>query len=360
MADSKTASQTTLYWRIMQSLFWLIGAGILFCLLFFPSIGLLLFWNILIPVAPALLVVSTGLWRNICPLATTALLPRHFGLSKRKKLKPNQSGILGLIAVIMLFLIVPLRHAVFNNNGPATAALIISLTTIGVAVGFRYEWKSAWCSGLCPIHPVERLYGGNSFISIPNMHCDLCANCVVPCPDSTRNLDTGHYVKMRAQRISNFLITGGLPGFIWGWFHVPDQNKLSTAAAFAGVYTIPLLGLLTTLLFYRILQLTVKSKNGRALTGLFAASAVSCYYWYRLPGLFGFGYLGRDGLLLDINGLIPGWTVHALAGGLVCFFFYWLVIRINSRRSWLIRPEFAKRHELNERKLAAKTVTVDR
>lgn len=54
------SSRSVLIWRIVQTVVWLIGATILVCLLFFPSIGLLLFWNILIPAAPALLVVGTG------------------------------------------------------------------------------------------------------------------------------------------------------------------------------------------------------------------------------------------------------------------------------------------------------------
>ena len=137
--------RTLLIWRIVQALFWLIGVVILSCLLFFPALGIMLFWNILIPVAPALLVVSTGLWRNVCPLATTNLLPRRFGLSKKKKLTPKQSGVFSLIAIVALYVIVPLRHAVFNTNGPATAVLIITMVLAGGILGFFYEWKSAWC-----------------------------------------------------------------------------------------------------------------------------------------------------------------------------------------------------------------------
>ncbi|HEX3024139.1 MAG TPA: hypothetical protein VHP12_02915, partial [Chitinophagaceae bacterium] len=116
-SGNQLSPRSILIWRIAQSVVWLIGAIILTCLLFFPRIGILLFWNILIPVAPALFVVAVGLWRNVCPLATTNLLPRRLGLSKRKKLNAKQLGKLNLIAVIALYIIVPLRHAVFNNNG---------------------------------------------------------------------------------------------------------------------------------------------------------------------------------------------------------------------------------------------------
>ena len=69
-----TPTRSLTIWRLLQVLVWIVGLVIFLALIFYPSIGLLLFWNILIPVAPALLVVATGVWRNICPLSTTNLL----------------------------------------------------------------------------------------------------------------------------------------------------------------------------------------------------------------------------------------------------------------------------------------------
>ena len=83
-------------WRIVQFAVWLVGATIMFCLIFLPDLGTTLFWNILIPVAPVLFVLGIGIWRNVCPLATTNLLPRHFGLSQRRKLTHRQLGVLNL------------------------------------------------------------------------------------------------------------------------------------------------------------------------------------------------------------------------------------------------------------------------
>jgi hypothetical protein len=335
--------RSILTWRIVQSAVWLVGAVILFCLLFFPSIGVLLFWNILIPVAPVLFVVGIGIWRNVCPLATTNLLPRHFGLSKRKKLTALQMGIFNLIAVIALFAIVPLRHALFNTNGIATAVLIISMAVISVAVGFFYEWKSAWCSGLCPIHPVEKLYGGNVLMSVPNAHCNQCMNCVVPCPDSTPNINPKSSLKTSYHKISGLLITGGLPGFIWGWFHVPDETKLTSLAAFFSVYKMPMLGLSVTLAIYAISSLIIQPKSERRLTAIFAASGVACYYWYRIPSLLGFGNFGHDGLLINLSNVLPRWSILMITMATTIFFFYFLVIRERNKKSWLIRPEFANR-----------------
>ena len=103
--------------------------------------------------------------------------------------------------------------------------MIMVMVVIGMSLGFIYEWKSAWCSGLCPVHPVEKLYGGNVGLTVPNMNCHNCHNCVVPCPDSTPNMHPVISRNTRYHLVSGVLLAGGLPGFIWGWFQVPDTNK---------------------------------------------------------------------------------------------------------------------------------------
>ncbi|MDP1764739.1 MAG: hypothetical protein Q8L07_12730 [Sediminibacterium sp.] len=350
-SGNQLSSISILIWRIAQTAVWLVGAAILFCLLFYPSLGVLLFWNILIPIAPALFVIAIGVWRNVCPLATTNLLPRHFGLSKRKKLSVTQLGKLNLVGVIALFVIVPLRHAVFNTNGVATAILIISMAFIGIILGFFYEWKSAWCSGLCPIHPVEKLYGGNVLAAIPNAHCEQCMNCVIPCPDSTPNIHPNSSTKTIYHKLSGLLIIGGLPGFIWGWFHVQDETAITSLQSFINVYRLPLIGFIVTLLLFGILSKIIQPKYERGLISIFAASGVSCYYWYRLPALFGFGNYADDGLLVNLLGILPEWSLTAMTITTTLFFFYWLVIRKQNNKSWVIRPQFANKQDVVEERL---------
>jgi len=335
-------------WRMIQLLIWIIGAGILYNLIVFPDLGIHLFWNILIPVAPALLVISVGVWRNICPLATTALLPNHLGISKRKKITAKQSGILNLVAVMALFIIVPLRHAIFDMNGVATALLIISLGVVSIILGLFFEWKSAWCSGLCPIHPVEKLYGLKNKFSIPNMHCASCIRCVIPCPDSTSGIHPLSVKKTDYQKIAGLLITGGLPGFIWGWFHVPDYHEITSAVQLIEIYMLPMLGLSTTTLMFLF---TKKFFDSKILVPLFSAAAVSCYYWFRVPALLGFGIFPGNGMLVDLTGVIPEWLVISVSTLLVVFFFLWIVFSKNNKNSWLIRPAYADLR-LNSKKLS--------
>ena len=53
------------FWRLLQGVFFAIGVVILAALFLKPALGLHLLWNVLIPVAPALLVLAPGVWRNV-------------------------------------------------------------------------------------------------------------------------------------------------------------------------------------------------------------------------------------------------------------------------------------------------------
>jgi len=338
-AGDQLSLKSILIWRTVQTFLWLVGTAIIFNLIFYPTLGIHLFWNILIPIAPLLLVVATGLWRNICPMASTALFPRHMGLSKRKKLSLEETGKLNLIAVIALFVLVPLRHAFFDLNGWATALLILSLGFIAVITGLRYEWKSAWCSGLCPIHPVEKLYGLKNKLKLPNAHCDHCHRCLAPCPDKTPGIHPLSSKKTTSHKITGLLTVGAFPGFVWGWFQVPDYNGITGIVELIAIYKFPLLGLVVTSILFLVLKKFMQEKT---LITIFSATAVSCYYWFRIPALFGFGIFPGDGMLVDLTGILPQWAITVIVVTLTIFFFWWIVFSKQRKISWVIRPAYAK------------------
>ena len=322
-------------------LVWILGATIFYFLFFSPIMGLTLFWDILIPLAPILVVVLTGFWRNICPMATNSLLPRHLGFSHRKRLSSTQIAKLNLIATIALFVIVPLRHAFFNTSGIATAILVGSIVLISFISGFFFEWKSAWCSGLCPVHPIEKLYGSKTLLTLPNAHCTLCRNCVIPCPDSTPAPNLLMATKSVYSSISGYLLVAGFPGFVWGWFHVPDSVGQINVVILAKLFGIPFAGTLaTTILFWLVKKIFVKMSETQ-LINIFSASAVAWYYWYRIPSLFGFGYYENDGVLINLKASLPIWVIYISIISSTLFFFWWIVYRPSKDISWLKRPEFA-------------------
>ncbi len=79
----------------------------------------------------------------------------------------------------------------------------------------------------------------------------------------------------------------------------------------------------------------------RILIAVFSAAAVSCYYWFRLPALFGWGFFPGDGMLVDLTGVLPEWAITVMVVVLTLFFFWWIVFSKQLKISWVIRPAYA-------------------
>jgi hypothetical protein len=96
------------------------------------------------------------------------------------------------------------------------------------------------------------------------------------------------------------------------------------------------------LVIYILVSSGLKGPSLRKMSRIFAFAGVSCYYWYRIPALFGFGRFGKDGLLVDLKNSAPEWSMAVMSFAAMTFFFYWMLIRKEGRRSWVIRPEYAE------------------
>ncbi len=324
-------------WRAAQSLVFLIGAAIFVALIVKPAWGMLAFWNVLIPVAPALLVFAPGLWRNICPLGSASLLARHAGLSSRRKLSVVWQGRLALAGVVLLLTIVPLRHIVLDASAAATGITLGVAALVAMLMGLAFEWKSGWCSSLCPVYPVERLYGIRPAVSVPNAHCARCQRCTEVCPDSTPWAHPLVGTVTPAHRAAGTLMAGGFVGFVWGWYQVPVGDGLMHVARAFGF---PLAGLLVTLSVFLALRRALPRPSHATLIRAFAAAAVACYYWYRLPGLFGVGVESSRGVLIDLSANLPWWFAGASRAATTGLFVWWLVLGSPKRRNWAARPPF--------------------
>ncbi len=334
------SSRRRLAWRAAQTAVFAVGVGIVAALLFWPEVGLTALWNVLVPVAPALLVFAPGLWRNVCPLGSTALWSRHMGLSARRKLSPTTQGWFALIGLTLLLTIVPLRHLVLDTSGPVTGLILIAVGLLSLAMGLAFEWKSGWCSGLCPVHPVEKLYGVRPAVSLRNAHCTECQRCTAVCPDSTAGMNPRCAPRTKGHAITATVLVGGFPGYIWGWFQVSDSVG-TDARAIGEAYALPMAGLVATLLLYSVLRGMLAKHRHDTLDRCFAAAAVSCYYWFRLPMLIGFGAFPGEGMLFDLRATVPEWVPVGLQLATSSLFVWWIVLRSVPRRAWTIRPPFA-------------------
>ncbi len=329
-----------LAWRVVQVVVWLVGVSMVLALLFVPVIGLHAFWNVLIPVAPALLAIAPGLWRNICPMASTALTPRHLGMSQGRRLDYYTQSQLLAVGLVLLAVLVPLRHVAFDLSGPATAIALLALAAVAVVMGFLFDWKSGWCSGLCPVHPVERLYGTRPALTPPNAHCGSCVQCASPCPDSTPAMaPLSGTRELRAW--TTMLFVGGFAGYIWGWFQVQDYALSEGMAHLGEAYAWPFAAGAVTFVAYMALRRVMPAAQHAWLARCFAGAAIALYYWYRLPMLFGYGPHPGDGMLVDLTATLPASFPLVARIATTVFFLWWLVLRRAPARAWAARPAFA-------------------
>lgn len=333
------APRARLAWRAAQSVVWLLGVAVVAALFAAPELGIDVLWNGLIPAAPLLLLIAPGLWRNVCPLASTSLFARHVGLSRARRLSPRAQGWFALASVALLAALVPLRHVALNRDGPATAIALLALGSVAVGAGLFFEWRSGWCSGLCPVHPVEQLYGQKPAATFVNAHCHACARCVEPCADSTRGMHPLRAARSGPRRLAGTLMTGGFAGFVWGWFQVPDFRDGEGWRHLDRIYAWPFAGAAATLVAFLLLRRLLGPRRERGLVLAFAGAAVACYYWFRLPALLGL-LDTRDGVLVDARALLPAWSVAALRTATTGFVFGWLALR-GPGRSWTLRPPSA-------------------
>jgi hypothetical protein len=336
----KNISAARIYWFSAQYMVLIAGMFLVAALLFLPEVGLLIMWNVLIPVAPALIVVAPGLWRNICPMATFSLLPRRLGISRQKILARRTAALLSATGLIALLLIVPLRHVALNTDGPMTALMLLLSAGVAFSMGSVFEWRSGWCNTLCPIHPVEKLYGFSPAIEVQNMRCDTCKKCMTPCPDSTRSMNPSITGPTLVEKLAGHFMIGAFAGFIWGWYRMPDYHGDAGLPEIVSAYFWPWAGALVSLAIYVALRAwACRSRADRImLVKVFAAAAVSTYYWYRIPALAGFGPHPGTGQLFDLTAVLPDLPLisHFLTSA---FFVWFLLIRGSSGASWMTRPQ---------------------
>ncbi|HZR88640.1 MAG TPA: ferredoxin [Bradyrhizobium sp.] len=331
-ASSRTVTpEARRVWVGLQAALFVIGVVLVGLLLFWPTVGLALMWNLLIPVAPALVTIAPGLWRNICPMATTHMLPQKLGIAQNMKMPEWGAAALGTTSVVLLFIVVPMRRIGLNADGTMTAIMLLSAACVAFTMGSLFEMRSGWCTSLCPIHPVERLYGTNPAVSFKNARCNLCEACSNPCPDSTPEMTPTQTGPTRIQQWLGNFVVGSFPGFVWGWYQVPDHapQDVGMPEIFAA-YAWSFGAALVTYLLFRIGEhlLHDRQEARTMMHRIFAAAAISTYYWYRLPGpAF----------------LLPDWfpTVSHL---ITTPFFFWFLVLRAPKASWLTRPVMASKY----------------
>jgi NADPH-dependent 2,4-dienoyl-CoA reductase/sulfur reductase-like enzyme/polyferredoxin len=317
-------------WNIFR--FLSVGILIALCvlLLLAPNLALFLFWRIVIPLLPLVFFIAPGFWRNVCPLATVNQLPRVLRFSRGLTLSPNMQKYAYLLGIILFLVIVPSRKVLFNADGTALALLLSTMLGLSFIGGILFKGKSGWCSSICPLQPVQRLYGQSPFITLKNNHCPTCVGCTKSCYDvnpSASYLADLHDESAEYRRYHTFF-AGAFPGLILGYYLIPNPPTIPITTMYFHFAVYMLVSLGSFVALNTIARATINK-----ITGLYAVLALNLYYWFALPSL------GRAiGSLAGVD--IPSSVVLLVQLLILALSVLWLV------RTYRKEPQFISAFEI--------------
>lgn len=275
------------------------------------GVTLPLFWNVVLPLVPAALLVSPGLWRGVCPVATISMWTSR---PEAPRIAEAPSRSIDVVAVVLLFAIVPARHLLWNQNGAAFFGLLVVVALLALGAGRLGPVKAGFCNAICPVLPVERLYGQAPLFHTPNARCALCALCTVRgCVDLAPTKAVAQ-VLGPARVNARWLGTGfgffaaAFPGFILAYGLTPD-GPLSAAATVYGVMLVAVLASWAVVAAVCV----VGNVPARLMIPGLAAASLGLYYWFAAPGFMttiGFSDWGVVLLRVGVGVLLLFWVAR--------------------------------------------------
>lgn len=290
-----------------------------------PDIGLPVFWGLLMPALPLTFMLAPGAWRNICPLATSNQAPRRNGITRALTNHRLSQGTAYPIGITLLIAAVIGRKLLFNGSGIATAALIVGSMTAAFIGGLLFKGKSGWCSSICPLLPVQRLYGQTPFVKIANTQCEPCVGCAKNCydfnPGSAYLAD--QYDTDPAYRNFRRFFAGVFPGLVLGYYLVPAASEIGAWPVVGRT----LVFMASSLTLFNLIDLLI-GKTRNLTPVVFAALALSLYYWFAAP-LVAQTIVQLGGIPIDRQ-VIGGIRTLVVAGALI-----WIARSLHVERLFL-------------------------
>ena len=193
-----------------------------------PTAGMRILWQGIVPLLPLLLLAAPNLWTSVCPMAVLQSVPRRLHLPSRQiRLHPGQQLMLESGGIALLYVLVPLRHLVFDPVPATDLVVLLLLPIVAAAAGFWFLGLSGWCNGLCPVQPVESLYG---IFTRERARPETCRDCAA-CNASCRRLHPEDGLARLTQAHPLRLFAYSFPGFVLGWFLARGQTSLATVFA---------------------------------------------------------------------------------------------------------------------------------
>jgi NADPH-dependent 2,4-dienoyl-CoA reductase/sulfur reductase-like enzyme/ferredoxin len=244
-----------------------------------PSGGQFAFFKVIVPLLPILFFTAPGLWRNICPLAASNQAPRVLGFTRAHTAPDWLRRYGALISIVLFFGITSTRIAFFNSNG-AGLSVLLALTIINAfAAGIAYKGKSGWCSSICPLLPLQRVYGQTPFANVPNSHCQPCVGCTKNCYDFRPSVayQADLHDPDPDWTAPRKLFVSALPGFVLGFFLLVSHPGLSLPEVYL---RLAMFFLASVGLFYAIQAVFSVPSTSALLVALWASAAINIFYWF--------------------------------------------------------------------------------
>ncbi|MDX2059073.1 MAG: hypothetical protein SFV24_14800 [Gemmatimonadales bacterium] len=285
-------------------------------LLWRPEAALTTLWYLVVPILPATFFLTPALWRGICPLATLNEWGNRIG--RPRPLPTTVATALGVGGLVLFHLMVPARRFLFNEQGPVLAATIAAVGALALLLGALFEVRSAFCNALCPVLPVELLYGQQPLVRVTRGRCATCTTCTPRgCIDLAQSRALPQVLGVSRRSAAWLahpfgLFWAALPGFIIGYGLLTD-GPLASAPT---VYLTTLGGSLLSVAVVAVAVLTLRIPTEMALV-LVAAAAGMAYYWFAGPTIsreLGAGIALSHGIRGLGIGLVAFWLWRSLAG----------------------------------------------
>jgi hypothetical protein len=281
-----------------------------------PGEALTALWYVVVPILPASFFLTPILWRGICPLATLNEWGNRIG--RPRALPPRLATGLGIAGLLLFHLMVPARRFLFNEQGVALAVAIAGVGGLALVLGALFAVRSAFCNALCPVLPVELLYGQRPLLRMTRGRCNTCTTCTPRgCIDLAQSRAVpqvlGASRRTAAWLIHPFgLFWAALPGFIVGYGLLTDGPLATAPTVYLTTVGASLLSVI--LVAAAVLVLRIPGDLGLALV---AAAAGIAYYWFAGPAIareLGLDpWLSRGIQSLGI-GFVTFWLWRAVAG----------------------------------------------
>ncbi|MDX2058355.1 MAG: hypothetical protein SFV24_11185 [Gemmatimonadales bacterium] len=307
------APRTVRLWRAARVVALAALVGLLAMLWLAPAAGLAVVWGAAIPVVATSLFVTPVLWRGVCPLATLNEVGNRFGRPVYPG--PEVQWWLGVAGLILFHVLVPGRLAIFNHSGAWVAGAALGIGVLALLLGARFSVRSAFCNALCPILPIERLYGQAPLLDLERGRCGACTVCTPRgCLDlsGTKNVAQlmGPGRRTDAWLLTPFgLFSAALPGFIVGYFLAPNDPGAGLAP-----WGWTLLGSATSAVAVGILVRLTRAAAARALP-IIAWASGTAYFVFTGPAIARlWGWPSGVGVGIAVGGVlfVAAWAVRGI------------------------------------------------